>query len=77
MAKKRDDDDEDAPTKTPSDAYVGLLAICLVALLAAATLLYLDFDALETGTPKPTDPQVKLADAGLNKLAAPAADPKN
>ena len=70
MAKR--DDDDDAP-KTPSDAYVGLLAICLVALLAAATLLYLDFDALDTGLPKPADPQVKLSDAGLNKLAQPAA----
>lgn len=69
---RRDDDDDDTP-KTPSDAYVGLLAIALVALLVAAVLLYLDFDALDTGTPKPSDPQVKLADAGLNKPAGPGA----
>lgn len=69
----RRDDDEDEKPKTPSDAYVGLLAIALVALLAAATLLYLDFDALDTGSPKPADPQVKLAEAGLNKPAPPGA----
>lgn len=67
--------DEDEKPKTPSDAYVGLLAIALVSLLAAAVLLYLDFDALDTGTPKPSDPAVKLADAGLNKLAPPGAPP--
>lgn len=74
MAKR--DDDDDAP-KTPSDAYVGLLAISLAALLAAATLLYLDFDELDTGTPKPADPAVKLADAGLNKPAGPGAPVNN
>ncbi len=70
---RRDKDDEDDTPKTPSDAYVGMLAIALVALLAAATFLYLDFDEMENGTPPPSDPQVKLADAGLNKPAAPGA----
>jgi hypothetical protein len=67
--------DDDETPKTPSDAYVGLLAIALVSLLAAAVLLYLDFDALDTGTPQPKDPAVKLADAGLNKPALPGAPP--
>ncbi|QEL14225.1 hypothetical protein [Limnoglobus roseus] len=77
MAKKRktDDDADDTP-KTPNDAYVGLLAICTVALLFAATLLYLDFGALDEGTPKPTDPSIKLADVGLNK-PAPVAPARN
>lgn len=69
---RRDDDDDDAP-KTPSDAYVGLLAIALVALLAAGVLLYLDFDAQEQGKPAPGDVSVKLVDTGLNKPAAPGA----
>ncbi|MBL8866717.1 MAG: hypothetical protein JNK93_14250 [Planctomycetia bacterium] len=73
---RRDDDSDDTP-KTPSDAYVGLLAIALVSLLAAAVLLYLDFDALDTGTPKPADPQVKLVDTGLNKPGQPAAPAGN
>ncbi len=76
MAKRKtiDDDADDTPT-TPSDAYVGLLGICLVALLVAATLLYLDFDAQDTGTPKPADPVIKLADTGLNKPKAVAPAP--
>ena len=73
---RRDDDEDDKP-KTPSDAYVGLLAIGLVALLAAATLLYLDFDALDTGTPKPAEPQIKMAEAGLNKPGVPGVPANN
>ncbi len=69
--------DDDETPKTPSDAYVGLLAIALVALLAAAVLLYLDFDALDTGTPQPQPPQVKLVDTGLNKPGQPAAPAGN
>jgi hypothetical protein len=71
--------DDDRNTKTPSDAYVGLSAIALVALIAAAVLFYLDGDALATGQPQPSDPQVKLTDTGLNPPAVPGAGgaPKN
>lgn len=75
MAKRKGDDDADGEPKTPSDAYVGMLAICLVALLAAAVLLFLDADELNAGSPKPADPSVKLLDTGLNKPGVAAGQP--
>jgi hypothetical protein len=42
-------------------------------MLVAATLLYLDFDAQDTGTPRPDNPSIKLADTGLNKPKPPGA----
>lgn len=74
MAKRKKGDDEaDGEPKTPSDAYVGMLGICLVALLAAAVLLFLDADELDAGQPRPADPSVKLLDTGLAKPKLEAA----
>jgi hypothetical protein len=67
MAKKRarrEDDDLPESDKPRSDAYVGLLAISLLALLVGATLLYVDFDELKnSASPAPT---IALSDDGLN-----------
>lgn len=76
MAKKRDRreererDDDDATPATPSDAYVGLLGIATAALVAAAVLLYLDYDAV--GTQNPTPPAVAGAPEGLSLPGAAA-----
>lgn len=60
----------DAPTGTPSDAYVGLLAISLLGLIFGAVLLYLDHD--ELATKKADPPTVALSDNGLNYVQAGA-----
>lgn len=39
------------PPRTRSDAYVGLLALALVAQLAGAAFLYLDWSSYPTTTP--------------------------
>lgn len=79
MAKKHsrrrdEDDDDDAPAvdKPRSDAYVGLLAISLLALITGAVLLYLDYDELAKAQSPP--PAVTLSDNGLTlpKPGAPA-----
>jgi hypothetical protein len=73
-----DDDDDDldqgssAQLKKPkSDAFVGMLVISTVALIASTVLMFLDGDALQKGTPKQSNPQLQLAEAGLNKVALP------
>jgi hypothetical protein len=75
-----DDDDDDGAIKKAdkprSDVFVGMLAIATVALIAAAVLMFLDHDALQKGTPKPSASSVHLADAGLNKVALPAGATK-
>jgi hypothetical protein len=66
MARNRrrdDDDDDNQPDKPRSDAYVGMLAISLVALITGIVMLYIDFDELEK-SPAPA-PSITLSDDGL------------
>ncbi|CAN5228739.1 hypothetical protein BH11PLA2_BH11PLA2_21430 [soil metagenome] len=62
---KRRSNDDDTPEfdKPKSDAYVGLLAISLIALIAGAVLLYVDFDELQKAqAPVPT---ITVSEDGL------------
>lgn len=63
----RDDEEIDELPRKPkprNNAYTGLLAISLLAMIAATTLLYLDFDALSGTIPQPSAPVPELgADA--------------
>ncbi|MCZ2343570.1 MAG: hypothetical protein LC104_17515 [Bacteroidales bacterium] len=56
--RPRANDDEENPEsprpKVRSNAFTGMLAISLVALLAAAALFYLDFDAISGTIPQPS-----------------------
>ena len=48
---------DEAPAKPRSDAYTGLLAISLLALLAGAVFLYLDYSQYPSGgAPKVSPP---------------------
>ena len=76
MAKNRsrrrdDDDDRDAVPPVKSDAYVGLLAISLLALLVGCVFMYLDHEELSATKADP--PSVQSAADGLN---LPADAPK-
>ena len=78
-SKRKDDDDDDrrssrreeaddAPPKTRSDAYVGLLAVSLVALITGARCcMYLDADELA----KQTDPDSRAVACLDDGLALP------
>ena len=57
--------DESDTTVATNDAYTGMLAISLIALLAGCALLYLDFDQYPSKEP----PKVK---APVPKMEAPA-----
>lgn len=65
MAKKKTDDDQDADDKPKSDAYVGLLAITLVAVIAGAVLMFMDHSEIETAAKSVQAPSAKLFDDGL------------
>lgn len=57
--KRSSRDDDDDPSEKPkpkarNNAFTGMLAISLLALFAAATLFYLDFDALSGTIPQPS-----------------------
>ena len=62
--KAKADRDED-PDKPKSDAYVGLLAITLVALLGGAILVFLDHSELEESARAVQPPAVNLSVDGL------------
>jgi hypothetical protein len=51
MARDRTGTTTPRPPRTRSDAYVGLLALALVAQMAGAAFLYLDWAAYPTTTP--------------------------
>lgn len=54
MARSRSSDSQSPPPK--SDAYVGLLAISLVAQITGAVFFYLDWSSYPTSTPTPPAP---------------------
>ncbi len=54
-----------APT-TKSDAYVGMLALALIAQIAGAVFLYLDYD--EYKDKKPPMPQARPPVAGVKQV---------
>jgi hypothetical protein len=55
---------DDAPAKPRSDAYTGLLIVSLVALLAGAVFLYLDYSQYPSGgAPKVSAPATTSAPA--------------
>jgi hypothetical protein len=60
MARK-DDDEFDEPRAT-SDAYTGMLAISLIALLVGCAFLYLDFSQYPTKDP-PVVPKAPAPEA--------------
>ncbi len=72
-SKRRDDDDDEPEVpKTRSDAYVGLLAISLIALIAGIVLLYVDFDEISQGAaPLPS------VTTSTDGLGLPKAAPKS
>lgn len=59
---RKDDDEPKKPkVKVRNNAFTGMLAISLLALIVAATLFYLDFDALSGTIPQPS---VTVSDLG-------------
>jgi hypothetical protein len=68
-----EDDDIDTPgvDKPRSDAYVGLLAITLVAILGGAILMFLDQTEIADAAKGLQPPTVSVAPEGLES-AAPA-----
>ena len=64
-----DDDDDYAPPKKKSkeDAFTGLAAIALVALIIAAVMLYLDTS--ELGTAAPPQPSINVPGLGEGRPA--------
>ena len=60
--------DEQDTTRATNDAYTGMLAISLIALLAGCALLYLDYSQYPSSDP----PKVKAPVPQL--VAPPAAD---
>ena len=68
MAKARRDD-EDAAPKTRSDAYTGLLILSLLAQIAGAIFLWLDYSQYPENKP----PQVKDRPPAAVAAPAPAA----
>lgn len=71
MAKFRKDLD-DAPPKPKSDAYTGILILSLVAQIAAATFLFLDYNQYPTTKPKPVPERPPAASAPAPAAPAPA-----
>jgi hypothetical protein len=69
-SRRRDDDDDRDAAEPPtrSDAYVGLLAISLVALIAGCVFMFLDHDELEKQTVNP--PSVTVSEDGLGAAKA-------
>jgi len=70
-ADDEDDDDDYVPPKKKSkeDAFTGLAAISLVALIIAAVMLYLDTS--ELGTAAPPTPSVTVPGLGEGRAPAP------
>jgi hypothetical protein len=60
MARDRNGTTTPRPPRTRSDAYVGLLALALVAQMAGAAFLYLDYASYPSMTP----PKLQSAPAG-------------
>ncbi|MGL4554739.1 MAG: hypothetical protein ACRC33_26530 [Gemmataceae bacterium] len=58
-----------------SDAYVGLLAISLMAQITGAVFFYLDWSAYPTAQPKPPTPISIPAGGGGAPAPAPAPAP--
>ena len=64
MARKRDDEPEQLDTSPPvNDAYTGMLAIALLALIGGSVLLYLDASQYEFKQPSKTLPAKPAAEA--------------
>ena len=58
MARKKDQSDN-VVVRPPSDAYTGLLALSLIAMIASCVVLYLDYAQYgNTKAPTPTVPPV-------------------
>ncbi len=72
---------DDVTVKPPSDAYTGLLALSLIAMIASCVVLYLDYAQYgNTKAPAPVVPAVSKpttvgALAAPNMLAAIASEP--
>lgn len=68
MARRRDDDEDDDDRKPApkSDAYVGLMVITLLAVLAGSVLMFMDNEELMASNPTP--PAVSGSPAGLEYL---------
>ncbi len=58
MAKDTEPSDTSVPT---NDAYTGMLAIALIALIAGCVLLFLDYSQYSGTPPKVTLPQIQKA----------------
>jgi hypothetical protein len=58
-----------------SDAYTGMLAIALVALIVGCVLLYLDYQQYPEKTPPPPKYSAPSVGAPAPKAAAPEAPP--
>jgi hypothetical protein len=67
MARSRKKPETPEEPKAPSDAFVGLLAISLLALIAAAVFLHLDHD--ELSKKKLDQPKMSLSTEGLGGTA--------
>jgi hypothetical protein len=65
-ARARRHDDDDTP-KPPSDAYVGLLVISLIAMITGSVFLYLDYSSYEGKAPKVPDRPPPLVTPGTPK----------
>ena len=58
MAKKKTDDDD--AIKPVNDAYTGMLAISLVALIVGCALLFLDYSQYSDKAPEPPKAPVRI-----------------
>jgi len=80
MAKSKSRYDDSEP-KPKSDAYTGLLALSLIALLASCVVLYLDYaqygstEAPKVNIPKPAGPANPTSSLVPNQLMDLVAEP--
>lgn len=69
-SRRRRDEEDDEPKEPPikSDAYVGLLAISLIALVVGCVFMFLDHDELSKQTVTP--PSISVSEDGLGSPKA-------
>lgn len=72
MAKKQVAEDEAKPT---NDAYTGMLAISLIALIVGCVMLYLDFNQYGTEPPPVVQTAAPPPPAAAPAAPAPAGQP--
>ena len=76
MAKRSRYDDID--NKPKSDAYTGLLALSLLAMVASCVILYMDYAQYgNTKAPAPTVPPVTKPPANINQAPSTTQAPGN